>query len=401
MLVEIHMLQNHAPCNLNRDDTGSPKDCIFGGVRRSRISSQSIKRSIRLSEIFQEEMKGTDLAIRTRRMPELVKKQLISEGIDEKQAEVAAKKIAQFGKSDKKEKKSKDVKDKEDKNNDGEKTAQIMFLTHKDIDAVASVMKEAIQKGTLTNDSPDELQKKAIDRGLRPITPDIALFGRMITSDMFRDVEASMQVAHAISTNKMDHEFDYFTAVDDLQDGSQDEGPGAGMIGDVEFNSACYYKYFSMDFDGLVENLAGMQPAEKAGTEEKEKYKKSLEAAREVAHQTLRAFVKAAVYTTPTGKQNTFAAHQPPSAILVEVRPKKTPISYANAFVEPSRPNGKADLVKDSMQKFSAYVETLTRKFNLASTKRLWFSTLDDVKISGAETCDTIDDMIMSLDKAL
>ncbi|MHA1369256.1 MAG: type I-E CRISPR-associated protein Cas7/Cse4/CasC, partial [Promethearchaeota archaeon] len=29
------MLQNHAPSNLNRDDTGSPKSCIFGGYQRS------------------------------------------------------------------------------------------------------------------------------------------------------------------------------------------------------------------------------------------------------------------------------------------------------------------------------------------------------------------------------
>lgn len=45
-----------------------------------------------------------------------------------------------------------------------------------------------------------ELEERAGLRGWRPITPDIALFGRMITSGAFRDVEASVQVAHAIST---------------------------------------------------------------------------------------------------------------------------------------------------------------------------------------------------------
>ena len=40
MFVEIHILQNFAPSNLNRDDTGMPKDCEFGGYRRARISSQ-------------------------------------------------------------------------------------------------------------------------------------------------------------------------------------------------------------------------------------------------------------------------------------------------------------------------------------------------------------------------
>ncbi|MGZ3668061.1 MAG: type I-E CRISPR-associated protein Cas7/Cse4/CasC, partial [Ktedonobacterales bacterium] len=36
MIIEQHILQNFAPANLNRDDTGSPKDCVFGGHRRAR-----------------------------------------------------------------------------------------------------------------------------------------------------------------------------------------------------------------------------------------------------------------------------------------------------------------------------------------------------------------------------
>ena len=47
MFVELHLLQNFAPSNLNRDDTGAPKDCEFGGYRRARISSQCLKRAIR------------------------------------------------------------------------------------------------------------------------------------------------------------------------------------------------------------------------------------------------------------------------------------------------------------------------------------------------------------------
>src|SRR5262249_13641493 len=47
MRIEIHILQNFAPSNLNRDDTGTPKDCEFGGYRRARISSQCLKRAAR------------------------------------------------------------------------------------------------------------------------------------------------------------------------------------------------------------------------------------------------------------------------------------------------------------------------------------------------------------------
>lgn len=390
-LIEIHMIQNHAPCNLNRDDTGSPKDCMFGGIRRSRISSQSIKRSIRTSPIFHEEMKGIELAMRTRRLPELVKQKLLSEGIDEKMASIAAEKATGFGTKEGKERL-------EDMN-----TAQTMFITQNDVNAVAAVMKEAIQKAESPKEFKEmkavDLQKKAELKGWRPITPDIALFGRMTTSDAFTDVEASIQVAHAISTNKMDHEFDYFTAVDDLQKNS-DDSSGADMIGDVQFNSACYYKYFSLDYDALIENLAGPKPDEKATDEEKKAYDEALENARKVASTTVSAFIKAAIYTTPSGKQNSFAAHQLPSAILVEIRPRKTPVSYANAFVEPARPSNGSDMIKDSVNKFVNHVALQTTKFNLESTKRLWFTTVDQ-KLNGVETCETINDLISSINKAL
>lgn len=393
MLIEIHMLQNHAPCNLNRDDTGSPKDCMFGGVRRSRISSQSIKRSIRKSPVFTEEMKSAPMAIRTRRLPELVKERLVKEGVDSRMAEVAAQKVKEFGKS-KEKKKEQETEEKEDKKEKKKKTeekedyketetAQIMFITEKDVEYVVKVMKEVMA----TANTPEQLEKveaKKIQKtlkGWRPITPDIALFGRMITSDAFEDVEASMQVAHALSTNKMDHEFDYFTAVDDLKKGVEDD-PGAGMIGDVEFNSACYYKYFSLDFDNLVNNLAGPNPDEK-----------TLKEAREIALTTTKAFINAAINTTPSGKQNTFAAHQLPDAILIEVRKKKIPVSYANAFVKPAAPNGKKDLVEESIDKLASYVEIINSKYDLESSPRLWFTT-GNTTIKSAEICNTVNELI-------
>lgn len=86
MLIEIHMIQNHSPSNLNRDDLGAPKTCIFGGVTRARISSQCLKRSIRNPGnpqdvhnrgpgIFAEAM-GKHIGIRTKLFPWLVKREL-------------------------------------------------------------------------------------------------------------------------------------------------------------------------------------------------------------------------------------------------------------------------------------------------------------------------------------
>ncbi len=389
MLIEIHMLQNHAPSNLNRDDTGSPKDCIFGGVRRSRISSQCLKRSARRSALFTGAFGEGELAMRTRRLPDRVKKILLSRGIAEEYANIAAIKATGFGTRDGKER-PKDL-----------NTAQTMFLTERDVavvtDAMAEAIKECKKPGDFEKIAAKELQAQASLRGWRPITPDIALFGRMTTSNAFRDVEASMQVAHAISTNKMDHEFDYFTAVDDLQKKDEkDDSTGADMIGDVEFNSACYYKYFSLDFQALVDNLAG--PAPEQNEEEQKKYNNTRTAAYEVARNTMSAMLRALIYTSPSGKQNSFAAHQLPDAILVEVRPDPIPVSYANAFLKPASPRGEKDLMEDSLDKLKEHAKTITSKFSLKTDARYWFTTRD-CQIPDTTVCDTIDELTKALEQ--
>lgn len=380
MLIEIHMLQNHAPSNLNRDDTGSPKECIFGGVKRARISSQCLKRSIRKSPCLAQELNDLPLATRTRRLPDKIGERLAEKGLAEDLVAVAKEKASAFGTRDGKER-PKEL-----------NTAQTMFLTDADIDAVAEVLYAAASEAKTAKKFKDvaakKLQGKAQLQGWRPITLDVALFGRMITSEAFRDVEAAMQVAHAISTNRVDHEFDYFTAVDDLQASSEDDETGADMIGDVEYNSACYYKYFSLDVEGLVDNLAGPD----ADDEEREQ-------AVQAARLALPAFIKAAVFTTPTGKQNSFAAHQLPDAVLVEARPETTPVSYANAFVAPARPHGNADLVAESLDKLIKHIDTLTSKFSLKTVKRFWFTTRDefspiDTEAAPVTVCTALDDLL-------
>jgi len=358
MLFEIHILQNHAPSNLNRDDTGSPKECVFGGYTRARISSQCLKRTLRRSDVFQQALGADGLATRTRQLPEEVRKAFAG---DAALADEAAKKASGFG--------TKEGKEQEPK---GGKylTAQSMFLTDADIAAVVETLRTAADGKPLAQFAKipaKDLQAQAQSRGFRPVTVDVALFGRMTTSEAFRDVEATCQVAHALSTHKVDHEFDYFTAVDDLQGANeieQEEDSGADMIGDVEFNSACYYKYFSVDAEGLVDNLTGRRTFRQDQSDRPQ--------AQAVAGRALAALLRAAVTITPTGKQNSFAAHQLPSLILVEARPYPTPVSYANAFVEPVRtPKDGSDLTRASLGKLATHVEALTSGFNLEASARL------------------------------
>ena len=71
MLYEIHMLKNYPPTNLNRDDSGAPKSCQFGGTNRGRISSQCLKRSWRTSPLLAQAIGTEHLGTRTRRLPDL------------------------------------------------------------------------------------------------------------------------------------------------------------------------------------------------------------------------------------------------------------------------------------------------------------------------------------------
>lgn len=354
MLIEIHILQNHAPSNLNRDDTGSPKECVFGGVKRARISSQCLKRSIRQSDVFQRELAG-QLGTRTRRLPGLVRERLEAGGLSADLAAVAALKATGFGTKDGKERKELD-------------TAQTMFLTEADIEAVVAVLRKAADEAGNVKKfeavKASDLQTLAKANGFRPISVDVALFGRMITSEAFRDVEASIQVAHALSTHKVDHEFDYFTAVDDLQVKGEDDA-GADMIGDFEFNSSCYYKYFSLDVQAFCRNLTGEGHGRRTVSDDDKANSVAL------AKKAVDAFLRGAVMSTPSGKQNSCAAHQLPSLILIEARPHRSPVSYANAFVEPARAGKGTDLVGASLDKIGMHVQALTEGFNLEASPRL------------------------------
>jgi CRISPR system Cascade subunit CasC len=381
MLIEIHILQNHAPSNLNRDDSGSPKSCNFGEIPRARISSQCLKRTVRRSDLFREAMEG-HLATRTRRMPRNIQQRFAADAQLSEYAEIAAQKASGFGTSDGKERA------KNPKTGEYE-TAQTMFLTPADENAVFELLARRAREAGSVKAFKDlkaaDLQKEARQGGFRPLAVDVAMFGRMVTSEAFRDVEASTQVAHALSTNKVSREFDYFTAMDDLQGmGDGEEDAGADMIGDVEFNSACYYKYFSIHPDALIDNLVGAEFRGEISAEARA-------AATDLAARAVTEFLRASILISPTGKQNSFAAHQLPYAVLVEVRPNALPISYANAFVAPARATGGKSLTQDSFEKLAKHVEKVTDKFSLKSTNRFLLVEDDDCTIGGVDAVVNLD----------
>ncbi|AUM01274.1 type I-E CRISPR-associated protein Cas7/Cse4/CasC [Zoogloeaceae bacteirum Par-f-2] len=313
-IVEIHVLQNFAPSNLNRDDTGAPKDALFGGTRRARISSQCAKRAVRQffgEQVAQGLLSAEDLARRSKRVLEALTDILVGKGRDAEAANqkatlaLGAMELA--------------VKD------EG-KTEYLLFLGQREIAGIADVVHEKWD-ALVASEAPAAEGKKAgkakkqaaqgIDPEIRKALDkvfnggkalDVALFGRMLADMPEKNQNAACQVAHALSTHAVEREFDFYTAVDDLK---PEDTAGADMMGTVEFNSACFYRYAVVDWEKLGQNLQDDT---------------------ELAARGLRAFLEGFVVAEPTGKQNTFAAHNPPEFVMITVRRNTAPRNLANAF---------------------------------------------------------------------
>lgn len=345
MLIEVHMLKNYPPVNLNRDDSGAPKTCFFGGVQRGRISSQCLKRSWRISETFKE---LGSYGIRTRNMPELVGNKLAELGVTPEFVEEAVKKLTGIANKD------------GTMNKKGNYTTQMVFYSSEEIERIAQGIKATIEEDgdlkTFVKRTPKEYDKLRSCATEKPVTADIALFGRMVTSPYLADVDAAMQVAHAISTHAVNRESDYFTAVDDLINESEDDN-GAGMIGDVDYNSCCYYEYVSIDTDILKDNLEYCENRE------------------ELIAKLIPTLIKAMAYTNPSGKQNTFAGQVLPDLVMVECKKDKIPLSYVNAFETPVKSWGsQPDLVKNSLEQFVKHVDCMDKAYELPVEHRAYFA---------------------------
>ena len=323
MLIEIHAIQNHSPANLNRDDLGAPKTCYFGGVLRSRISSQCLKRSIRMSQEFQKLLGG----IRTRQLAKLIGENVAGKADVKKRA---AKILEKCG-----------IKPKDDNRSD-----MLVYTSRRAINEMTKLLQDG--EGKTDEQLAEEFGKLIAGR---TAVPDMALSGRMLETGVLKDttVDAALQVAHAISTHEARPEVDYYVAADDVPG----DDAGAGYVDEAMFASACFYKYFSIHWETLVANLKGFE-----GNKE------------HLAAHTVGAFIRGAAMSNPSGKQNSFAAQNPPDGLLIEIR--DTPVSYANAFAKPAA-QGERDMISQSMAQLGQYVHDLDTGYGKPK-ERFWFS---------------------------
>lgn len=319
-LIDIHILQTVPPSNINRDDTSSPKMATYGGVRRARVSSQAWKRATRLA--FDHYLDSSDLGVRTKRVVELLAAEITTRApeLADNAVELAAATVQATG-----------IKIKASGKDTTEESGYLVFLSKHQVANLAAAAIEA--------SGSDDVSKALNAANVKHLanrdhSVDLALFGRMVADQTDLNVDAAAQVAHAISVHPVETEFDYYTAVDDLNPKDQS---GAAMIGIVEFNSSTLYRYATLDANRLADTLGSTIATQRA----------------------VEAFLQSFTRSMPTGKQNTFANRTLPEAILVMVRPSQ-PINLVGAFENPvheREPTGRIKAATDALRDEAREIE--------------------------------------------
>lgn len=331
--IDVHIIQNIPPSCVNRDDTGSPKSAMYGGVKRLRVSSQAWKHVTR--SYFDAHLDKEDLGMRTKRVVSILAKEIGRQAEDlENDAQKLAEEVFNAAKiklSEPRAKKSEEASKK------AKESGYLLFLSNRQIAQLAEMAVESARSG-------EELDKKEVKKIFKSENSiDVALFGRMVADDADLNVDAACQVAHAISTHAAENEFDFFTAVDDDKSRAEErEDAGAGMMGTIEFSSATMYRYATVNLDLLHENLGDAEATLRA----------------------LTSFIEAFVKTMPTGKQNTFANRTLPSMVAVQVRDDQ-PVSLVGAFERPVLKSDTEGFVAKSVRKLVEHEKQLEEAFGV------------------------------------
>ena len=315
MYIDFHVIQTVPPSCVNRDDTGSPKTAMYGGVMRARVSSQAWKRAMR--QMFKELFTSKHIGYRTKKLSELVVNQictdnedLTAEGMDKTVKEVLELAGVKAG-SDKKD--------------------ALFFVSARQIKNLADLTVK-YYRDPGSKDAKKKTYKSDLEKAVKDEpSVDILLFGRMAASNPSLNYDAAAQVAHTISTHGVSNEYDYFTAVDDC--GGEDSA-GAGHLGTVEFNSSTMYRYATINIRELAENLTC-----------------------EELKMAARGFAGAFIRSMPTGKQNTFANRTLPNMVYVAAR-EDQPVNLAGAFERPVTA-GNGGYVEASEEALAAYAGRL------------------------------------------
>lgn len=405
-LIELHILQSFPVSCLNRDDVGAPKTAVFGGVTRARISSQCLKRAIRLSmkEHCPDLCQGERSKLIVDPLASSIQSQFRnSAGLTRTLGSNLQPAAGFFARSfcnalatyDEQAEAEKGVR----------KVKTLMFLSPgeraKAAEVICKTLEDAIPQssrelpewlasalspnadpqpdkpsGSTSRGKKKNGQKqhgKEIERIIKRAAAsikdaqlldagDIALFGRMVASDTSLNVEGAAMFSHALSTHRADNDIDFYTAVDDRQQEdptvADEDRAGSGMMGTLEFTSATYYRYAAVNLDLLADeaHLAAMSP--------------------EGRKRLLDAFIRSTLLAVPSARRNSMNACTLPACVLGIYRSMGHPLQLVNAFEEPVRADG-AGYARKSREAMEKELENLKNNWGVKPDLELWLPSRD------------------------
>lgn len=371
--LQFHTLTSYPAALLNRDDAGFAKRLPFGGVIRTRVSSQCLKRHWRtndgphslgsIPDRSDSPYEQMPMTVRSRRtFDQQIYQPLKAEGVADATALAVTQALvaAVLQKSEARKKKS-------DEDGDaGEElhTGQVLVIGRPEVDFFLRLTREA---AAAHGDDPKAAAKavtNALTKGdgkknLQAITNgaglDAALFGRMITSDILARCDAAVHVAHAFTVHGEESESDYFSAVDDLARESGETG--SGHINSSELTSGLYYSYVVIDIPLLVSNLTGHHQAE------------WVDADRDLAAQVVRRFLQLMATVSPGAKLGSTAPYAYAHLVLAEAG-DEAPRSLANAFLQPVATTAGDDPVAATYRALASHLRELDEMYGAPSAGR-------------------------------
>jgi CRISPR system Cascade subunit CasC len=365
--INFHVLISHSPSCLNRDDMNMQKSAIFGGERRVRISSQSLKRAIRKSDYYRQHL--GEASIRSRDL-ELLKDEFLRLLGDDFEEVTIKEALERFAKTKSSGDEDNDTQEEGDSEKGKVKKIAVAPWIKDEFKILCQIVKEVRDAGLSSEEEAKAMQDfekqkgkkkkplegfmdaaygKKIDKQLENnreallkaigSATDVALSGRMATAGLMSTIDGSLAVAHVLTTHSVDSDIDWFTAVDDLQE------LGSGHLDTQEFSSGVFYRYASLNLRQLQVNL-GLIPGIQS-PETKESREKALEIAAHLLYML--------ATVVPSAKQQTFAAHNLADLALVSF--SDIPVSLANAFEKPVRGFNGSGFKAPSIEALHSYWE--------------------------------------------
>ena len=342
-LIELHILQSFPVSCLNRDDLGAPKSATFGGVTRARISSQCLKRAIRLyaKELCPELFAGERSKLIIRPIAEAA----VKHGASPEKADELSKKLCdELATFDEKAFKEKGIL----------KVKTLMFLSPFERDEIGKEVARILgeSKDAKTLDKKIKSAAAKVQEAKLKDAADIALFGRMVATDQSLTVEGAAMFSHALSTHRANNDIDFYTAVDDRQAEDptieEEDRAGSGMMGTLEFTSGVYYRYVGLNL-GMLWNEDHLEVL-------------PVEDRRRVVD----AFLRASILAVPGSRKNSMNAHTLPGYVLGLVKEKAQPLQLINAFEKPLY--SKDGLMDASMAALKKHHEQLKTTWGIQPT---------------------------------